>query len=83
MFVALSNASSLAQQEVFGPVLAVLAFDDEDEAVAMANDTPYGLAAYLHTRDLSRAHRLAATLDAGSIGVNGGTGLAGPIASVD
>ncbi len=75
-----SNASSLAQREVFGPVLATLSFDDEDEAVSMANDSVYGLAAYLHTSDLSRAHRMAAQLDAGSIGVNGGTGLAGPVA---
>jgi len=75
-----SNGSPLAQNEVFGPVLTILGFDDEDEAVAIANDTRYGLAAYLHTRDLSRAHRLVAQLDAGSVGVNGGTGLAGPVA---
>ena len=75
-----SNGSSLAQQEVFGPVLTVLTFDDEAEAVAVANDTRYGLAAYVHTRDVSRAHRVAGQLDAGSVGVNGGTGLAGPVA---
>lgn len=80
MFTARSNASPIAQREVFGPVLVALTFGDEDEAVAIANDTAYGLAAYLHTKDLSRAHRLAAALDAGSIGINGGTGLAGPVA---
>ncbi len=80
VFTASSNASSLAQHEVFGPVLATLAFDDEEEALSLANDSTYGLAAYLYTRDLSRAHRMATGLDAGSIGVNGGSGLAGPSA---
>lgn len=80
VFTAASNSSSLAQREVFGPVLAALDFDDEADAVAMANDSAYGLAAYLYTSDLSRAHRMASDLDAGSIGINGGTGLAGPVA---
>ena len=80
VFAAASNASSLAQREVFGPVLAVLSFDEEEEAVATANDSAYGLAAYIYTKDLSRAHRMVTRLDAGSIGVNGGTGLAGPSA---
>ena len=70
--------SEVGQVEVFGPVLAVTPFDDEDEAVALANGTPYGLAAYVHTRDVSRAHRLAQRLDAGSVGVNGGGVPAGP-----
>ena len=65
---------------MFGPVLAALDFDDEADAVAIANDSAYGLAAYLYTSDLSRAHRMASDLDAGSIGINGGTGLAGPVA---
>jgi len=61
----------LAQEEVFGPVLTVLTFDDEDEAVALANGVAYGLAGYVHTTDLSRAHRVAAALDAGYVSLNG------------
>jgi acyl-CoA reductase-like NAD-dependent aldehyde dehydrogenase len=61
--------SELAQQEVFGPVLAVLPFASEEEAVAIANDTEYGLGAYVHTRDLRRAHRLASVLEAGNLWV--------------
>jgi aldehyde dehydrogenase (NAD+) len=60
----------IAQEEVFGPVLAIMAFDTEDEAVAIANGTDYGLAAGLWTNDLSRAHRVANQLDAGYISVN-------------
>lgn len=63
--------SPFVQEEIFGPVLTVQPFDTEDEAVAMANGTPYGLAAGLQTRDLSRAHRMAAALRAGIVWVNG------------
>jgi aldehyde dehydrogenase (NAD+) len=63
--------ASIAQQEVFGPVLSVLTFSDEDEAVALANDTRYGLAGYVHTSDLRRAHRVARALDAGYVSLNG------------
>ncbi|GIX29681.1 MAG: betaine-aldehyde dehydrogenase [Porticoccaceae bacterium] len=62
--------SRLAQEEVFGPVLAVLPFADEEEAVAIANGTDYGLGAYIHTRDLARAHRLASRMEAGMVQVN-------------
>jgi acyl-CoA reductase-like NAD-dependent aldehyde dehydrogenase len=65
------NKSALAQHEVFGPVLAVLPFDTEEEAVALANDTGYGLGAYIHTQNLRRAHSVASQLDAGQIQVNG------------
>jgi aldehyde dehydrogenase (NAD+) len=61
----------LAQEEVFGPVLTVLTFDTEDEAIELANSTPYGLAGYVHTTDLARAHRVAAALDAGYVSLNG------------
>lgn len=63
--------AEIAQEEVFGPVLGVLTFSDEEEAVALANATPYGLAGYVHTRDLARAHRVAAALDAGYVALNG------------
>jgi aldehyde dehydrogenase (NAD+)/betaine-aldehyde dehydrogenase len=62
--------SLIAQEEVFGPVLTVNTFSDEDEAVALANGTSYGLLAALWTRDVSRAHRLAAELIAGQVYVN-------------
>jgi aldehyde dehydrogenase (NAD+) len=64
-------ASTLAQEEVFGPVLSVIRFRDEGEAVALANGVSYGLAGYLWTNDLARAHRVAGSLEAGWIGVNG------------
>ncbi|MEZ0384133.1 aldehyde dehydrogenase [Mycobacterium sp. pW045] len=60
----------LYQQEIFGPVVTVLPFDDDDEAVALANDSEYGLAATAWTRDLSRAHRLAKRLEAGTVSLN-------------
>jgi aldehyde dehydrogenase (NAD+) len=69
------NKDRLAQHEVFGPVLTVTPFETEAEAVALANDTSYGLGGYIHTENLSRAHRVSAALDAGMIQVNGGGGM--------
>jgi aminomuconate-semialdehyde/2-hydroxymuconate-6-semialdehyde dehydrogenase len=58
------------QEEIFGPVVTITPFDGEDEAIAFANSTRYGLSATVWTRDLSRAHRVAANLDAGTIWIN-------------
>ncbi len=62
----------ILSEETFGPVAPLIVFDDEAEAVRLANDTPYGLAAYLVTKDLSRAFRVSEALDYGIIGVNDG-----------
>lgn len=67
----LSNDSPAVQEEIFGPVLTVQPFDTEDEAVELANSTPYGLASGIQTSNLTRAHRVAARLDAGITWVNG------------
>ena len=61
----------IAQNEVFGPVLVVTPFEDEEEAIALANGTDYGLGAYVHTQNLRRAHHMARELQAGMIHVNG------------
>jgi aldehyde dehydrogenase (NAD+) len=70
VFADVAHDSHLAREEVFGPVLAVIPFETEAEALALANDTSYGLAAYLHTTDLARAHRVADLLEAGYVSVN-------------
>ncbi|OBH50774.1 betaine-aldehyde dehydrogenase [Mycobacterium mantenii] len=64
------ETSRLFQEEIFGPVVTILPFDDEDEAVALANNSTYGLAATVWTKDLGRSHRLAKRLKAGTVGLN-------------
>ncbi|NOU74976.1 aldehyde dehydrogenase family protein [Paenibacillus sp. LMG 31458] len=65
-----TNSMRVAQEEIFGPVLVVIPFDDDEEVIEMANDTIYGLAAGLWTKDITRAHRIAARLDAGAVFIN-------------
>ncbi len=67
-----TRSMDLAQQEIFGPVAPLFRFETEDEAVALANDTEFGLAAYFYTRDLSRAWRVSEALEYGMVGLNTG-----------
>lgn len=62
----------IVHEEIFGPVAALVRFETEDEAVRLANDTPFGLAAYLFSQNLSRAWRVAERLEVGMVGVNDG-----------
>jgi aldehyde dehydrogenase (NAD+) len=70
IFVDVNNDATICQDEIFGPVCAVLPFDTEDEALRIANDTRYGLSAAVWTRDLARAHRVTDQLQAGVVWVN-------------
>jgi aldehyde dehydrogenase (NAD+) len=71
IFCDVENSMRIAQEEIFGPVLVIIPFEDEASAIQMANDTPYGLAAYIQTGDQSRAERVAARLRAGAVHING------------
>ena len=71
VFADVDPRSRLAQQEIFGPVLSIFPFKDEAEAIALANSTAWGLAGYIQTRDLSRAHRVAAQMVCGNVYING------------
>jgi betaine-aldehyde dehydrogenase len=70
VFADVTDAMTIAREEIFGPVMSVLRVGTEDEAVARANSTPYGLAAGVFTRDLAQAHRVVARLDAGTTWIN-------------
>lgn len=70
VFIDMTNDMSLARQEIFGPVLAAIPFDDEEEALRLANDTIYGLAGAVFTRDMDRAHRFSEALHAGTVWIN-------------
>jgi betaine-aldehyde dehydrogenase len=72
VFAGADNGISIARDEIFGPVGLVMPFDDVADAVYEANDTRYGLAAYVWTHDLAQAHTLARSLRAGSVWINGG-----------
>ena len=70
LFTGVSDEMRIAREEIFGPVLVALPYDDLEEVARRANDTEYGLAAGVWTRDISAAHRLATMLDAGSVYIN-------------
>ena len=70
LFINADNTMRVAREEIFGPVLTAISFDTEEEAVALANDTPYGLCGYIWTRDTGRAMRLAGQVEAGMLWVN-------------
>ncbi len=72
IFADVTESMRVTREEIFGPVLVIMPFEDEDEAIALANDTPYGLGAYLQTGDPERGERVAAQLKAGAVHINGG-----------
>jgi succinate-semialdehyde dehydrogenase/glutarate-semialdehyde dehydrogenase len=79
-----SRDARLTQEEIFGPVAPIITFTGEDDAIALANDTAYGLAGYLMTNDLGRAHRVARRLEVGMVGINSGiiSDVAAPLGGV-
>ena len=70
LYTGVTNQMRIAREEVFGPVGCVIPFDTEEQAIEIANDNDTGLAAGIWTRDLARAHRVAARIDAGQIYIN-------------
>jgi len=70
VFAGVNNQMTIAQEEIFGPVLAMIPFDTEEQAIEIANDTPYGLAAYFSTSSAERARRVGSQLRAGMVSVN-------------
>ena len=70
VFTGVTDEMRIAREEIFGPVMSVLSFDDEDEVIARANDTEFGLAAGVFTRDLARGHRVVGQLQAGTCWIN-------------
>ncbi len=73
IFSDVTNDMTIAREEIFGPVLSILKYEDEDEAVEIANDTPYGLAGYVQSGDFEHAKKVAERIRAGQISINGGS----------
>ncbi|WP_417827880.1 aldehyde dehydrogenase family protein [Thalassospira sp.] len=77
IFADVNNTMRIAREEIFGPVVSIIPFDTEEEAIKIANDTPYGLAAYIQTPDTEKANRVARKLKAGMVLLNGSSPRAG------
>ena len=71
VFANVTNDMTIAREEIFGPVLSILPYDDEDEAIRIANDTPYGLSGYVSCADLDKARDIASRLRTGMVHING------------
>jgi len=71
VFADVRNDMTIAREEIFGPVLVILPYDTEEEAIAQANDTPYGLSGYVQSGSLERARRVASRLRTGMVHLNG------------
>jgi aldehyde dehydrogenase (NAD+) len=71
VFADVRNDMTIAREEIFGPVLSIIPFDSEDEALRLANDTPYGLTNYVQTEDAAKANRMARRLRSGMVEMNG------------
>jgi aldehyde dehydrogenase (NAD+) len=74
VFSGVNNDMTIAREEIFGPVLAMIPYDNEEEAIRIANDTPYGLAGYVHSEDIDHARRVASRIRAGNVHINGAAG---------
>jgi aldehyde dehydrogenase (NAD+) len=71
VFSNVRNDMAIAREEIFGPVLCILSYDTEEQAIEIANDTPYGLAAYVWGSDVARAQRVGSRIRAGQVVLNG------------
>ena len=74
VFSNVNNDMTIAREEIFGPVLAILPYDTEEEAIRVANDTPYGLAGYVQSGDINHARAVASRIRAGNVHINGASG---------
>ena len=78
MFADVDNASTIAREEIFGPVLSILGYDTVDDAVSIANDTEYGLSAYVHGADRNLARAIARRIRSGQVSINSASDMTAP-----
>ena len=78
VFARVSNDMTIAREEIFGPVLSIIGYDTVEQAIAIANDTEYGLSAYVHAADLEQARAIARRIRCGQVSINNGFDFAAP-----